>query len=88
MTQTVVKPMAFKDELKRLRTAKGLTQMQLAAQAGLTLSAVTQMELGKVKNPRLDSLKALSRVLGCSIDDLAKDDGGDEPPKGKKGGTR
>jgi transcriptional regulator with XRE-family HTH domain len=91
MTQTLVKPMPLKERLRELRAAKGLTQMELAAAAGLTLSGVTQMEAGKIKNPRLDTLQALARVLGCTLDDLARGD--DAPPaappprrKGKKGG--
>ncbi len=45
MAQSLVVPMAFKDRLKTLRKAADLTQMQLAAAAGLTLSAVSQMEM-------------------------------------------
>jgi transcriptional regulator with XRE-family HTH domain len=74
--------MAFKDRLRELRVAKGLTQMQLAAAAGITLSAVTQMEIGKVTNPRLGTLKALAGVLGCTLDELAEGSG--EPPPARK----
>jgi transcriptional regulator with XRE-family HTH domain len=86
MTQTLVVPMAFKERLKALRTAAGLTQMQLATAAGLTLSSVTQMEAGKVANPRLDTLQALAKALGCSLDDLGRND--DPPPAWKRGGAR
>jgi transcriptional regulator with XRE-family HTH domain len=83
MTTTLVLPMAFKDRLKALRKAAGLTQMQLAVATGLTLSAVSQMEAGIIANPRLDKLKALAKALNCKIDDLAQN-GGDEPPKTRK----
>jgi transcriptional regulator with XRE-family HTH domain len=80
MTVALVQAMAFKDRLRELRTAKGLTQMQLAAAAGLTLSSVTQMEIGKVESPRLDTLRKLAGALGCTLDEL----GGEDPPARKK----
>ncbi len=79
MAQSLVVPMAFKDRLKTLRKAADLTQMQLAAAAGLTLSAVSQMEMGLIANPRLDTLKALAKALGCTLDELGQND--DEPPR-------
>jgi DNA-binding XRE family transcriptional regulator len=97
MTQTLVRPMAFKDRLRALRKAAGVTQMGLAAAAGLTLSAVTQMEAGKILNPRLDTLRALARVLGCTLDDLGQngddDQAGSEPetppePPGRRQGKK
>jgi transcriptional regulator with XRE-family HTH domain len=80
MTLTLVRPMPFKDRLRALRKEAGLTQMGLATAAGITLSAVTQMEAGKIGNPRLDTLKALARALGCTLDDLGQNDDQAEPP--------
>ena len=56
--------------LKALRQAAGLTQQQLAFQAGLSMSLVTQLEQGLKADPRLSTLLALSRVLGVSLDAL------------------
>jgi transcriptional regulator with XRE-family HTH domain len=78
MSQPAVTPMAFKHRLKALRKEAGLTQMQLASAAGVTLSAVSQMEMGLIANPRLDTFKALAKALGCTLDVLGQDD--DEPP--------
>lgn len=41
--------MKFKERLKELRTAKGLSQMQLAKKLGLSQSAVAKWELGKTE---------------------------------------
>jgi transcriptional regulator with XRE-family HTH domain len=87
MTQTLVTPMPLKERLRELRQAAGLTQMELAAAAGLTLSGVTQIEAGKIKNPRLDTLQALAKVLGCTLDDLGQaDPPADAPPARRQRG--
>jgi transcriptional regulator with XRE-family HTH domain len=57
--------------LRRLREAAGLTQQELANQAGLSISAVTQTESGQKKDPRLSTVLALARVLGVTLDELA-----------------
>lgn len=41
--------MEFKDRLKELRQAKGLSQMQLARELNLSQSAVAKWELGKTE---------------------------------------
>ena len=42
--------MEFKERLKELRTAKGLSQMQLAQAVGLSQSAIAKWELGKTES--------------------------------------
>ena len=41
--------MKFKERLKELRAAKGLSQMQLAQAVGLSQSAIAKWELGKTE---------------------------------------
>jgi transcriptional regulator with XRE-family HTH domain len=72
--------MPIGDRLKQLRTAKGMTQLQLSRATGLSLSIIAQLEQGDTANPRLNTVKALAKALGCSLDDLAADDDGGEPP--------
>lgn len=50
------------EQLKEIRTQKGLTQQQLADQTGITLRTIQRIEKGEVK-PSLHSLNVLSRVL-------------------------
>jgi transcriptional regulator with XRE-family HTH domain len=88
--------MPIGDRLRQLRKAKGLSQMALARESGLSLSIITQLEQGLTADPKLSTLKALSKALGCRIDYLAEDGGGEEPPpeeppkrgRRKKGGGK
>lgn len=41
--------MRFKERLKELRSAKGLSQMQLALAVGISQSAIAKWELGKTE---------------------------------------
>jgi transcriptional regulator with XRE-family HTH domain len=65
-------PMALKDRVKQLRAAAGMSQQKLATRAGLSISGVTQIEVGTIPDPRLSTVKALARALGVSLDVLAE----------------
>jgi transcriptional regulator with XRE-family HTH domain len=62
---------ALSDRIRSMRKAKGFTQEQLAYRAGMTLAVVRNIEQGKVDNPEWRTIRALARVLGASLDDLA-----------------
>jgi transcriptional regulator with XRE-family HTH domain len=71
--------MPIKDRLKALRKEKQLTQQSLAVKAGLSVSAVVQIENGTIPDPRLSTVRALARGLGVTLDELgAEDDGGED----------
>jgi transcriptional regulator with XRE-family HTH domain len=72
--------MPIGDQLKELRKAAGLSQMELARASGLSLSVITQLEQGRATDPKLSTLKALAKALGCTLDELGQN-GIDEPPK-------
>lgn len=55
--------MSFKDNLKRLRTSKGLTQSQLAESLGITRPAVTQWESGWTE-PKMGTIERIADILG------------------------
>lgn len=57
--------------LKRLREAKDMTQMELASAVGVVQSAVGNWESG-TRKPTADKLPKLAAILGCTIDDLFK----------------
>jgi transcriptional regulator with XRE-family HTH domain len=72
--------MPIKDRLKALRKAAELTQQALAVKAGLSISAVVQIENGSIPDPRLSTVRALAKGLGVTLDDLgAEDDEGELP---------
>jgi transcriptional regulator with XRE-family HTH domain len=78
--------MPFKERLRTLRLKAGLTQMDLATAAGLTLSAITKIEAGEIANPRFNTVKALAKALGCTLDELGKND--DPPPRSRRRGPK
>jgi DNA-binding SARP family transcriptional activator/tetratricopeptide (TPR) repeat protein len=49
------------------RRAVGLTQLQLAQRSGLSLAAVRDLEQGRSRRPRRESLDALARALGLDV---------------------
>lgn len=60
----------FSERLKSLRKATGLTQQQLAEAAGLHLTYIGHLELGKY-HPTLFVVWKIAKALGVSLDDLA-----------------
>jgi transcriptional regulator with XRE-family HTH domain len=58
--------------LKRLREERGVTQEQLASDAGITSSALSRIERG-LNNPRWTTLKRIAEALKVSLVDLATD---------------
>ncbi len=56
-------------QIERLRKAKGWSQMQLAAEAGMSQTAVSTYELG-AKKPGMAAIVALCKALGCTADEL------------------
>jgi transcriptional regulator with XRE-family HTH domain len=68
------------ERIRRLRDAAGMSQQALASAAGLSMSAVTLLELGKRTDPRLSTLQAIAGVLGIPVYELVKDLDEDRPP--------
>ena len=61
--------MSIGTTIKTLRRGRNMTQEQLAEYLGITANAVSQWEQ-ELCCPDIILLPALSRVLGCMIDDL------------------
>ncbi|RJX31775.1 MAG: XRE family transcriptional regulator [Oxalobacter sp.] len=60
---------ALLDEFLKARTAKGLTQAQVAQKIGTTQSAVARMESGSGKHsPSLATLSKYAEALGCKLE--------------------
>jgi repressor LexA len=57
-------------ELRRRMEAAGYNQKSLARAAGLNQTAVRDILKGRSRHPRSDTLEALARILGCTIDQL------------------
>ena len=78
----MVSPIAQK--IKTRMMAKRHTVASLEREAGLKVHAVRNILLGKSKNPSADTLKAISIVLDCSVDDLLSDSENFESDKENK----
>ncbi len=61
--------MEFNEKLQELRKSKGLTQEELAEILFVSRTAVSKWESGR-GYPNIDSLKAISKFFGITIDEL------------------
>ena len=61
--------MLFKDRLKELRSAKNLSQMQLAVKTNLSQSAIAKWELGKTE-PTASAIITLAKFFEETTDYL------------------
>lgn len=59
----------FEDRLRKTRLDRGLSQTDLAKQAGFQPSAISHFETGS-RSPSFDNLRRLADALGVSIDYL------------------
>jgi len=57
--------------LKELRAQRGLTQASLAQRAGVTLSYIGRLEIGR-HDPQLSTLEKLAKALHVSIAKLVE----------------
>lgn len=55
-------------DLAALRVSRGLSQTQLAAQLGITQSAIAQLEAAQPKNVELRTLVRVATALGAQVE--------------------
>lgn len=63
-------PLMLGDRLRGLRARQGMTQVQLARASGMSQTAVSEIENGKVPNPQVGTLASLARGLGVGVEEL------------------
>ena len=56
--------------INELKKEQGLTNAQIAAMSGVTQSTLDKITSGANTNPKLDTLQAICRVLGCTLNDF------------------
>lgn len=59
--------------IKKKREQVGKSQQQLADEVGVTLAAISQYESGLIM-PGADKLPKLAHALGCTIDELYREE--------------
>jgi len=65
--------MEFNEKLQKLRKQKGLTQEELAEVLFVSRTAISKWESGR-GYPNIDSLKAIAKFFGVTIDELLSGD--------------
>ena len=65
--------MEFNEKLQELRKKKGLTQEELAEVLFVSRTAISKWESGR-GYPNIDSLKAIAKFFGTTIDELLSSD--------------
>ena len=60
-------------KIQKLRNMQSLTQAYVAGLADISLSHMSNIETAKTK-PSLVTLSRISRILGCTVDELVFDD--------------
>ena len=63
----------IKDNLKRIRKEKGLTQKELATKSGLSFSMVSKLESGEQINPSNETIQKLASALDVITAELLVD---------------
>lgn len=63
----------IRNNLRKLRKKKGLSQEKLARLADISLNALTKIESGFAKKPTIQTVVKLAKALEVSIDDLVKE---------------
>src|SRR5215218_10232069 len=62
---------AFGALLRRHRTAAALSQEELAERAGVSVRALSDLERGVHRAPRLETVRMLAEALALGVDDRA-----------------
>jgi len=58
------------EKINEFKKQKGLTNAQLAQMTGLTISTVDKITSGHNTNPKLGTVEAICKAVGCTISDL------------------
>ena len=58
------------DKIEEYKKKLGLTSAELAARAGIPKTTLDKILSGVTKDPKLETLKAIARVLGLTLDDF------------------
>jgi putative transcriptional regulator len=60
----------FRERLRSLRDAKGLSQTELEERIGKEANYITRVETGRIGTPPLDVISSIARALDVSVSDL------------------
>lgn len=58
------------EKISEYKKKLGLTTEELSSKSGVPLGTLNKILSGATKDPKLETLKAIARVLGLSLDDF------------------
>lgn len=58
------------EKIEEYKKRLGMTTAELAAKSGVPKGTLDKILSGVTKDPKLETLKAIARVLGCTLDDF------------------
>lgn len=58
------------DKIEEYKKRLGMTTAELAEKSGVPKGTLDKILSGVTKDPKLETLKAIARVLGCTLDDF------------------
>lgn len=67
-------PRLSKEKLNELKNSKNFTAKNIAEKSGIPKSTIEKIFGGFNKNPTIDSLQKIAKVLDCGIDDFIEFD--------------
>jgi transcriptional regulator with XRE-family HTH domain len=61
------------ERVRHFRALSKMSQQELATAAALSVSLISSIEQGRIKDPRLSTLKAIAAALGVALSDILPD---------------
>lgn len=58
------------EKIEEYKRRLGITTAELAEKSGIPKGTLDKILSGVTKDPKLETLKAIARVLGCTLDDF------------------
>jgi len=58
------------EKIAELKKKLGITTEELSIRSGVPIGTLNKILNGTTKDPKLETLKAISKVLGCTLDDF------------------
>lgn len=58
------------EKIEEYKRRLGMTTAELAEKSGVPKGTLDKILSGVTKDPKLETLKAIARVLGCTLDDF------------------
>jgi len=62
--------MTLAQVIRQARKARKLEPVDVSSRSGIHVRTIERIEAGEIRNPSLPTLRAIARVLGCTVTEL------------------